>query len=166
MDIIRLETPEAYQHLIPRAKELYTWAYDRGYDFVYKCYPDTYTDVDKLLASQFAKFDYYGHWLTAPGTPRGDGTANQYGCLGGGEGYWLSRKACGIISQAPITEEPIGEDTWVGDVLGRAGIAMVDDPGYGEGITLHGSVRHRPIVYRPGAYNHMWMLETYKRLKG
>lgn len=166
LDVVVLESPESYIHLIERAQELYTWAHQRGYDHVFKCYPDTLVDVDKLMSSGFEQYDYFGHWLTAPGTPRGDGTVNQYGCLGGGEGYWLSKRACELIIKAIPCIDPIGEDTWVGEVMGRNGIEMIDHVGYGEGITLHGSARQNPIDYRPGRYDCSWMVDTYTRLKG
>lgn len=165
-DVVVLSTPEAYLHLIERAHELYTGSRDKGYDFVFKCYPDTYVDVQKLLLSGFEQHDYSGHWLTAPNTPRGDGTVNQYGCLGGGEGYWLSKKACELIADAEPIVDPIGEDTWVGEVMGCNGIRMVDHTGYGEDVTLHGSVKQNPVDYRPGRYTCEWMYDTYKRLKG
>jgi hypothetical protein len=91
---------------------------------------------------------------------------NRYGFLGGGEGYWLSRRACEIISRATPNPEPVGEDLWVGEVLGTAGVPMIDHRGYGNGITLHGSILQNPIDYRPGRYDNRWMYDTYKRLKG
>jgi hypothetical protein len=160
-DTFVLKTPEAYEYLIPRSQELYKLAYRLGYDFVFKCYPDTYVDFHMLIRSGFEKHDYFGHWLTAPGA-----SIHKYGCLGGGEGYWLSRKALEIISKATPDPEPIGEDTWVGAALGAAGVSMIDHTGYGSGITLHGSVEDRPVDYRPGQYRNQWMRDTYKRLKG
>lgn len=165
-DVVVLNSPESYLNLIERAQELYYWAWSRGYDYVFKCYPDTWVDVKQLLHSGFEKHDFFGHWLTAPNTPCGDGTVNQYGCLGGGEGYWLSRRACELVIKAKPCVDPIGEDTWVGQIMGENGIQMVDHTGYGEGVTLHGSVRHRPIDYRPGQYDNSWMYKTYKELKG
>ena len=153
-------------NLIERAQELYAWAYKRDYNYVFKAYPDTFVNVDKLMQSGFEQHDFFGHWLTAPGTPRGDGTVNKYGCLGGGEGYWLSRRACELVMKATPCVDPIGEDTWVGEVMGKNGIKMVDHPGYGEGITLHGSVRDNPVDYRPGRYRNSYMYATYKRLRG
>ena len=165
-DVLILGVPEAYQYLIERAKELYTWAYEQDYDFVFKCYPDTYVDAPALLSSGFEKHDHFGHIHTSPGTPRSDGTVNRFGFLGGGEGYWLSRKACAIIAQATPNPEPVGEDLWVGEVLGTAGVPMIDHRGYGNGITLHGSILQNPIDYRPGRYDNRWMYDTYERLKG
>ena len=161
-----LKSPEAYEHLIERAQELYTWALYLDYDFVFKCYPDTYVDVPALLSSGFEKHDHFGHIHTADGTARGDGTFFKHGFLGGGEGYWLSRRACEIIANATPNPEPVGEDLWVGEVLGAAGVPMVDHRGYGSGVTLHGSIRQKPVDYRPGVYTNSWMTETYKRLKG
>jgi hypothetical protein len=166
LDIVILRSPEAYEHLIERAQELYQLAYDENYDFVFKGYSDTYVDVPALLSSGFEKHDHFGHIHTADGTARGDGTFFKHGFLGGGEGYWLSRRACEIIANATPNPEPVGEDLWVGEVLGAAGVPMVDHRGYGSGVTLHGSILQKPIDYRPGVYTNNWMYETYKRLKG
>ena len=165
-DVAILKSPEAYEHLIERAQELYALAFKVGYDFVFKCYPDTYVDVAALLNSGFEKHDHFGHIHTSPGTPRSDGTVNRFGFLGGGEGYWLSRRACEIVANATPNPEPVGEDLWVGEVLGAASVPMIDHPGYGNGVTLHGSIQQRPVDYRPGVYTNSWMIETYKRLKG
>lgn len=155
-DAIILKVPDDYEHLILKSRALHTWGYDQGYDFVFKADTDTYVDVRQLLASGFEKHDYAGYLHTLPGayphTP--------YGLLGGGEGYWTSRKACEIITKAsPIADHP-GEDLWTANVLGEASIQMVGLPGYGRGITLHGGV----VTNAPrGSYNHQWMYETYAR---
>lgn len=162
LDTVTLRTPESYEHLIERAQELYTGAFYADYDFVFKCYPDTYVDVPKLLSSGFEKHDYFGHWLTAPGVS----PTNPRGCLGGGEGYWLSRKALELVVGATPCVDPIGEDTWIGEIMGNNHIPMIDHTGYGDGVTLHGSIKQNPIDYRPGRYTCEWMYDTYKRLKG
>ena len=166
-DVVILNAEENYQSLIQRSKELYTWGLDRGYDFVFKCYPDTYVSPTRLMNSGFEKHDYYGFIHTSAGVERTPGQRYKYGFMGGGEGYWVSRRALEIINRADINPDPVGEDLWVGEqVLGPAGIPMVNDPGYGAGITLHGSLLQNPIDYRPGRYTNGWMYNTYNKLRG
>jgi hypothetical protein len=50
------------------------------------------------------------------------------------------------------------EDRWTAFVLGEAGIHMVELPGHGRGVTLHGSV---VTDAHHGHYDHKWMYETY-----
>ena len=164
-DTVALAVPDDYVSLILKSQAMRQWAFERYYDFVFKADADTYVDVDQLMRSGFEKWDYFGHVHTAPGTPKGDGTRHIYGFLGGGEGYWTSRKACEEIIRASVHEGPM-EDLWVGHVLGSNGIRMVDHPGYGEGITLHGSLRDTQGPYRPGFYRNSWMRKTYQERKG
>ena len=166
-DVVILDAPDDYWGLIFKSQELHRWGYQQGYDFVLKVDADTYVNMSKLMASGFEKHDYYGHVQVWPGTTRGDGTVNQHGFLNGGEGYWTSRRACEIINEGiprRDAKESTGEDQWTGDILGKAGIVMVDNPGYGSGITLHGSLATAPPEgYRPGVYKNEWMYQTYEK---
>jgi len=158
-DSVLLEVPDSYSGLILKSQALHSWGYKHGYDFVFQAYPDTYVDVSKLMASGFEKHDYAGYIHTKPqehpNTP--------YGLLGGGEGYWTSRRACDIIRKAaPSVSADLNfgaaEDLWTANVLGEAGIPMVGLPGYGRGVTLHGSM----VTDAPrGTYDHRWMYEMY-----
>ena len=160
-DMVELDVSDDYPGLLLKSKALHTWGYDQGYDYVFKADTDTFVDVAALLASDFHKHDYSGYLHTEPGayphTP--------YGLLGGGEGYWTSRKACSIIKDAaPSNSEDVNfggaEDLWTANVLGAAGIQMVGLPGYGRGITLHGGV----VTNAPrGSYDHAWMYDEYAK---
>lgn len=164
-DIVILDSPDEYQSLILKSQEFHYWGYRKVYDFVFKADSDTYVDVPSLMESGFEKHDYFGHIHTWPGSLRDEGV-NKYGFLGGGEGYWTSRRACEIISKAKPKKGPAenfgsAEDLWTGEVLGEEGIKMVDHVGYGSGITLHGSL----IAGERGAYSNRWMYTTYEERK-
>jgi len=164
-DIVILEAPDKYECLIMKSQEFHYWGYKNLYDFVFKVDSDTYVDVPQLMASGFEKHDYFGHVHSWPGSLRDEGPL-KHGFLGGGEGYWTSRRACEIISRSPRRTDPqvnfgSAEDLWVGHVLGEEGITAVDHTGYGNGITLHGSL----IAGPRGAYKNKWMYDTYNARK-
>lgn len=162
-DVVVLDVPDDYWSLVLKSQALHYWGYRHGYDFVLKVDADTYVNLHKLIESGFQDHDYFGHIQVCPGSIRGDGTVNEHGFLNGGEGYWTSKKACEIISKGdPGKDLTVGEDQWTGDILGKAHIKMVDNPGYGSGITLHGSLATAPLEgYRPGKYKNEWMYKTY-----
>lgn len=107
------------QSLTYRTQAICRWALERGYDFVFKCDDDTYIFVERLLASGFENHDYSG-WSW-----QNDG----YTFASGGAGYWLSRKAMKIISEATDLSEP-REDMWVGALLHKAEIVLHGDSRY------------------------------------
>lgn len=162
-DIEILKSPDDYSSLILKSQEFHKWGHERGYDFVFKADTDTYVDVPQLMNSNFAKYDYSGYHHTDPNAA----PHIPYGLLGGGEGYWTSRRACEVISKATPSKDPglnfgAAEDLWTANVLGAAGIFMVGLPGYGKGITLHGSV----VTDAPhGTYDHKWMYQEYEKRK-
>ena len=161
-DIVVLKSPDDYLSLILKSQEFHYWGYQENYDFVFKADTDTYVNVPELMTSGFEKHDYFGFIHTGvlfPEVP--------YGMLGGGEGYWTSRRACEVISKATPSKAPdmnfgSSEDRWTANALGAAGIYMVGHPGYGSGITIHGSVA---TGAHHGHYSNKWMYETYAKRK-
>ena len=123
------------ENLSYRVRELARWALADGYDYVFKCDDDTYVWVDRLLASGFERWDYCGFshdWHT----PR---------FASGGAGYWMSRRAMGVLAAQEDAFEP-HDDVWVGAVMERDGIVLAHDSRYqpelphvlrGDMITVH-----------------------------
>jgi len=115
-DVIVLDVPDDYSHMSHKTKESLRWAFDMGYNFVFRCFPDTYVCVERLMTCQWDKADYWGDFR--PG----------FFCCGG-HGYCLSRKAMEYLINAPIKsdrgpEHPNwnaanagAEDIWVGLIL-------------------------------------------------
>ncbi len=88
------------------------YAYAHGYDFVFCCFPDTYVRPERLLASGFEKFDYFGTVYCHPnGTPY---------CQGGA-GYMLSRAAMKVVIDEP--SDYLNDDCWLGDVLAKTSLS-------------------------------------------
>ncbi len=158
-DVEILKSPDEYNSLILKSQEFHRWGYERDYDFVFKADTDTYVNVPQLMACGFENYDYSGFVHTASGSY----AEVPYGMLGGGEGYWTSRRACEVIMKATPSKEAdmnfgSSEDRWTATVLGAAGIFMVGLPGFGCGVTIHGSVATEA---HHGHYDHKWMYETY-----
>jgi hypothetical protein len=122
-----------YGHLTYKTQDSLRWAAARNYDFVFRCFPDTYVRVDRLMGCQFADFDYYGDFRGEAGGRIDGGTGKFMPTLqqaqnyaSGGAGYWLSQRAYRLLLDQPILGvwrddlTPYVEDLWVGNRLGKA----------------------------------------------
>ena len=159
-DLVIVNAPDDYLGIIRKTQAIHSWAFQEGYDFVFQCWSDTYVNVKALLESGFEKHDYFGH--SSPYVHDWFRKEVPQGYLGGGEGWWTSRRVCEIITNAEATTSALynngaADDLWWGFVIAKAGIKMVDHPGYGSGITLHGSVH----TGGQGKYDKEWMYRTY-----
>jgi hypothetical protein len=86
-DEVLLDVADDFNSLPAKVQAVCAWAYERGYDFVFKCDTDSYVCVSRLLRSGFEKYHYSGCC---------GATANVYpdACFpANGGGYWLSRRA-------------------------------------------------------------------------
>jgi len=113
-----------YGHLTYKTRASLGWAFVHEYDFVFRCFPDTYVRVDRLMTCGFQNFDYYGDF-------RGDPSTNEVthqkaqNYASGGPGYWLSKRAYSLLISAPVLGvwrdeiTPYTEDLWCGNILGR-----------------------------------------------
>ena len=128
------EVPDDYGHLTYKTRASAAWALERNYDFLFRCFPDTYVVPERLFACDFAKYDYYGDF-------RGDPSTNEVthqkaqNYASGGPGYSLSQAGFSLLPYAPVTGvwrddiTPYAEDLWVGNILGRSTrrLAYFDD---------------------------------------
>jgi len=119
-DVVFLhEVDDGYGALSYKTKASLKWSHERGYDFVYRCFPDTYCRPERLIQCGFEAYDYYGDF-------RGE-TAGPDNYPSGGPGYWMSKKAYSLLLDAPIIGSeamgkhtkvwPYAEDLWAGQVL-------------------------------------------------
>jgi hypothetical protein len=116
--------PDGYGHLTYKTQASLRWAHAEGYDFVFRCFPDTYVRLDRLMACPFWNYDYYGDF-------RSESTEQHHqNYASGGPGYWLSRRAFELLLDQPIlgiwrdTITPYAEDLWVGNRLGIAPVKL------------------------------------------
>ena len=95
-DEVVLQAPDDYQNVTYKMQEVYRYAHAHGYDYMFKCYPDTYVCPSRLMLSGFDKYDYVGNYACKP--PSGS-----YCC--GGTGYWTSKAAYDHMLDAIIPTE-------------------------------------------------------------
>jgi hypothetical protein len=130
-DMILLpDVEDDYGHLTYKTRASLRWAHAQNYDFVFRCFPDSYVRVDRLMNCGFTENDYHGDF-------RGDakvnalehGRAQNY--ASGGPGYWLSKRAYSLLVDKPILGvwkdnlTPYVEDLWTGNWLGRTFIGQL-----------------------------------------
>jgi hypothetical protein len=105
-----------------RTKLMVKYAYENGYDNIFRVDADAYVWINRLLNSGFEQHDYMGWCLDYPKhleTDIGRRTAH------GGIGFFLSRKAMQVIVNAPVERCIDGKfwgDIWVGEQLWKRGI--------------------------------------------
>ena len=116
-DEIVLDCGDGYDDLTEKSKAIYAWALAHDYDYVFDVDDDTYVRVERLLASDFASFDYVGRLSTISGV-----------YASGGPGIWLSRRALEILVREPVTDTV--DDRWVGNTLAKNGIRLHHDVRY------------------------------------
>jgi hypothetical protein len=128
------EVQDHYGELTYKTRASAAWALEHGYDFLFRCFPDTYVRVDRLMKCGFEGFDYFGDF-------RGDPSTNEVthqkaqNYASGGPGYMLSQRAFSLLPPAPVIGvwrddiTPYAEDLWVGNILGRSArpLAYFDD---------------------------------------
>lgn len=120
-DEVILDVKDDYVSLPAKVQAMHRWALAHNYDFVFKCDDDVYVQPERLMASNFAMSDYCGRLRGASG-----GYPAPYAS---GFGYWLSRRAMAITSEAELTKDG-AEDRWVGNTLMNAGILCTADYRY------------------------------------
>lgn len=105
-DVVITDANDAYYDLTTKTKEKIKWALMQNYDYMFSCLADCYASAQRLLSSDFKKYDYFGNVFCHPeGKPY---------CQGG-PGYFLSNKAMRILDQN-ASNYP-NDDCWVGDAF-------------------------------------------------
>lgn len=105
-----------------RTKLMAKYAYDAGYDFMFRVDADAYCYVNRLMASGFEQWDYAGNCLNYPKhleVDKGRRTAH------GGAGFTLSRKAMAIVKEwepFPQSDGIYWGDIGAGELLWKHGI--------------------------------------------
>jgi hypothetical protein len=116
-DEVFLNCGDGYDDLTDKARAVFYWACERGYDYIFYVDDDVYVRVERLLASDFADYDYVGRLSTISGI-----------YASGGPGIWLSRRALEILVREPVTDTV--DDRWVGNTLAKNGIRLHHDVRY------------------------------------
>ena len=118
-DVVVLNVVDELYGLTEKLKGKCRWAIEQGYDYIFSCFPDTYTCPERLLEIIKTQPDYLGnaHQFT-----------NSAAFAQGGPGYILNKKACEILSNDPSSY--LNDDCWASDVLYAAGIKVVHNKNF------------------------------------
>lgn len=122
----RLSVPDDYLSLPHKTRALCNYAVQQGYKHMLKIDDDGYIRASLF---QVIKSDYAGIRIRANdcGLPQMNITAFPKGTIkfdyASGGAYWLSELAMCFVVNAPPCDD-WAEDRWVGQTLGRAGIAL------------------------------------------
>lgn len=118
-DVVVLPVVDELYGLTEKARAKLRWALDNGFDYVFSCFPDTYTCPERLKDSGYQNHDYFGNVHKFPeGAP----------FCQGGPGYMLSRKACELIVKEQSSY--LNDDCWVGDTLSKGGVSATHHSGF------------------------------------
>lgn len=154
-DVVIVNCDDGYFDLTSKTKLKVKLALEKGYDYVFMCFPDTYACAERLLCSGFEQYDYYGDVFCHPG-------GNPY-CQGG-PGYFLNRKAMQVIDADPSNYP--NEDCWVGNVLCKPYISRGDSKNFaycGPGPLKTNTIISNHLSTQPGGYKAEAMREEHRR---
>ena len=119
MDELIFDVDDGYMGVPYKSNAAHRWAREKGYGHVFHCFPDTYINIPRLLASGYEKHDYTGDvwnpWAPIP-------------YVQGGAGSWFSPLASSIIAATPPAMD--FDDLWIGRSLRNKGILPVHDGRY------------------------------------
>ena len=118
-----------------RTKLMVKYAYDNGYDYIFRVDSDAYVWINRLWTCGFQNHDYMGWCLQAP---QGEWCVNT---AHGGVGFFLSRKAMEIVMNAPVEKYADGKywgDLWAGQQLYKRGIHCHRDKRFLDGSSHEG----------------------------
>jgi hypothetical protein len=122
-----LDVPDDYAHLPLKMKEMCRYAYESGYEYIYKCDDDTYLRPERLLSSGYEAYPTMGRH-TDPGDPDGPYKGGWYW---GGCGYFLNRECMRLVIGSDPNDTGMNphkaEDRWVGNILHKAGMPFRHD---------------------------------------
>lgn len=120
-DEVALPVPDDHLHVPYKTREIFRYALNFGFDFVFKCFEDTYVSLPRLSTSHFETADYTGRLC---------GNHEMGAYASGGPGYWLSKRSLEVLAPSKITRW--ADDWWVGNTLQHAGIPLSIDSRYAE----------------------------------
>lgn len=115
-DVVVVNVVDEMYGLTEKLKAKCKWSVEHGYDAVFSCFPDTYASAQRLLDSYKVPQDYLGNVYQFSGS--------EPFCQGG-PGYFLSRRACEILSKDQTSY--LNDDCWASDVLSKHGIHPIHD---------------------------------------
>jgi hypothetical protein len=154
-DVVILNVVDEMYGLTEKLKAKCRWAVERGYEYMFSAFPDTYTCPEKLIEVINTCPDYLGSVHQFPGSVP---------FVQGGPGVILSRKSCEILSNDPSSY--LNDDCWAADVLSKHRINAVHHPGFtafGPGPLRNNSSITNHLSTQPCGYTGDNLREEHKR---
>lgn len=113
-DEVFVDCLDDYRSLPMKVKRAVEWAYDQGYDYVFKTDDDVYVRPERLLTSGFERYPYIGFSFL------------EYGAIG--LAYWLNRDCMRLVTEdVPVIEQ---EDSWISQLMQRNKVPFHHDTRY------------------------------------
>lgn len=112
-DEVYLDVDDGYAGLPQKVQGAIAWAYENGFEYVFKTDDDCFVNLPILVRLPFGRYDYFGRFRGPSGGYPAD--------YASGFGYFLSRKAMKEVVHGGITQD-WAEDRWVGNLLASKGI--------------------------------------------
>lgn len=143
-DIVSVDCSDGYEGITHKAIEKYKWCLNKGYEYVFHCYHDTFSSVDRLLKETYTQDDYIGDFYHEDHRQPWPHVSYGHHCQGG-PGYLISKKAMSIVTltlpniplfsvgggSVPINyKSSVDEDFWVGESLLNRNIKTRDHKGF------------------------------------
>jgi hypothetical protein len=157
--------PDWWQHL---TKEILNWSLQQGYDYTYLCENDSFLIPWKLMATDFEKYDFSGHFIPID-TPIG--TKTKYDMWGHklypwpepGAGYFVSRKAAQAVIHAWPSHWPLG--VYAAQVLGPFIENFLITAGELKNFWKESAWHYRAVTGEGYPANSPWMKNMYESFK-
>ena len=148
-DEIAVPSPVGFMNGAFKTRDAIRWALYHDHDYAFIVPTDCYVIVPRLLDSGYERHDYTGYQVPDEGH------------IGGGSGYWLSKRAMEIVARSE--PELDYEDRWVGKVLRENGITLVHDPRYWDrGQPYQEGIITAHLSRATGVYDPEWMYNQHE----
>lgn len=107
-DEIFVDTGDLYHDNTAKFQAMCHWALDHGYEYMLLTDDDIYIYPDRILATEWAEYDYSGAW---------NGSVVFFHP---GAAVFLSRRAMEFVVQSKV--DHYADDAWLGKIMGRFNI--------------------------------------------
>ena len=143
-----VDVPDSYESCAGKTWKSAQFAVQNNLDYIFKCDLDTYVCVPKLLKYDLNGRDYVGFRCSE-------------GHAAGGNGYWLSQKACKVLLETPW--ENGYQDLWAGMALAKHNIFCDHDVAFaGERIPWGNRTVTMHLGISGQKFNPKWMYDCHE----
>jgi hypothetical protein len=125
----RCGCPDDHMHVVHKGMFAYKWAFEHGYDWVFKCDDDTFVFIDRLVRKVMElpkTIDFANGWGQVEKRDIHYAGLGQCDFGWGGVGYLIDRYGLGLMcnESVPDVRQEWREDFWTGQILWKHGIKL------------------------------------------